>query len=84
MEILDFAFLVAATAFFKEQFSLSGKQALLAAFGVALFIGFAPVIGESLPALSPYLEAAVKVVALFIGGAGSYDLFVDVGRKISG
>jgi len=84
MEILDFAFVVAATAFFKTQFGLFGKAALGAAFAVALFVGLAPVVGESLPALGAYLDAAVKVVVLFIGSAGAFDLAVELKGKFSG
>ena len=84
MDLLDVGFVLAATAFFKQQFALKGKAALGAAFAVALFVGFAPVVSDALPALGAYLDAAVKVISLFILGAGSYDLLSDVSRKLQG
>ena len=80
-EILTIAFVLAATAFFKQQFGLSGKGALLCAFLISLFVGLAPLIGSLLPAAAPFVDVLIKVVVLFIGAAGAYDAFVDLKTK---
>lgn len=80
-EILTIAFVLAATAFFKAQFGLNGKIALLCAFLVALTVGLAPLVGGLLPATAPFVDVLIKVVVLFLGAAGSYDAFVDLKTK---
>jgi hypothetical protein len=72
--LLTVAFVVTATQFFKTQFSLANRYALLCAFIVALIVAFAPIVADQFPAASPYLNAFANVIALFIAGAGSYDL----------
>jgi protein-S-isoprenylcysteine O-methyltransferase Ste14 len=79
--LLSVAFVVAATSFFKTQFSLAGRAALLCAFGVSLLVGLAPVLEAALPVLAPWITQVVGVVALFIGAAGSYDAFVEFKAK---
>ena len=80
-EILTIAFVLAAAAFFKQQFGLSGKGALLCAFLVSLAIGLAPLIGGLLPIAAPFVDVLIKVVVLFIGAAGAYDAVVDLKTK---
>ena len=80
--VLDAAFIIAVTAFFKEQFGLDGKFALLAALLVALVVGLAPLVGATLPALAPWIEGVIKVLVLFLSAAGGYDAirgFMDKG-----
>lgn len=74
MDILDVAFVIAVTAFLKEQLGLSGKGALLGAFLISLAVGFAPLLALAFPLASPYIEAVVKVVTLFLGAAGTWDV----------
>lgn len=71
--ILDVAFVVAVTAFMKEQFGISGKGALICAFVIALAVGAVPLISAALPALEPWLMLIVNTIALFLAAAGSYD-----------
>ena len=73
INLLDVAFIVAVTAFFKERFGLASKAALFAAFGVALFVGFAPLVAASFPVVQPWIEALFNVVKIFLAAAGSYD-----------
>jgi hypothetical protein len=71
--LLTVAFVVAATQFFKTQFSLSSRMSLLAAFVVALVVAFAPLLGAAFPTAAPWIANLVTVIALFIGAAGAWD-----------
>lgn len=73
INLLDVAFIVAVTAFFKAQFGLEQGKALLAAFGVALFVGFAPLVAVQFPLVAPWVAALFNVVKIFLAAAGSYD-----------
>ncbi len=76
--ILTVAFVVAITAFFKKQFGLADKLALLAAFLTSVFVGFVPLLGTLLPAFAPWLESLTNVIVLFLSAAGSYDFIIAV------
>ena len=80
--ILNAAFIIAATAFFKEQLSLSGRASLLAAFGVSLAVGFAPAIAAQFPLLAPWVTHFVNVVVLFISAAGTVDALKQFHRSL--
>jgi hypothetical protein len=71
--VIDIAFVVAVTAFIREQFNLSGVKVLVIAFAVTLGFNLAPLIGEVLPALTPWLDALLKTFWLFVVSAGSVD-----------
>ena len=71
--LLSVAFVIAATQFFKTQFGLAGRWALLCAFVVSLFVGLAPIATAQFPAVQPWLETTIGVVGLFITAAGSFD-----------
>ena len=71
--VLTVAFIVALTAFFKEQFGLTGWKVLLAAFIVALFIAFLPLVSALVPAAAPWLNQLLQVIVLFLAAAGSVD-----------
>lgn len=79
--VLDVAFIIAVTAFFKEQLQIGGKAALGLAFLVALIVGIAPLIGGMVPAAAPFIDVVIKVVVLFLGAAGSYDAVMDLRYK---
>ena len=72
-DVLTIAFIVAVTSFFKEQFGFSGRTSLLAAFFVALVVGFAPALATQFPAIAPWIENFIRVVVLFLSAAGSVD-----------
>jgi hypothetical protein len=72
-EVLTVALIIAVTAFFKEQFGFSGKAALACAFGVALLVGIAPLLGTQFPTLAPWIEQVLKVIVLFLSASGSVD-----------
>lgn len=72
-EVLTVAFVIAVTAFFKEQFGFSGKVSLAAAFVVSLVVGLAPLLGTQFPGLAPWIEQIVGIVVLFLSAAGSVD-----------
>ena len=77
-EILTVAFIIAVTAFFKQQFGFSGKTALACAFVVSLLVGFAPLIGTLLPASAPFITVLINTIVLFLSAAGSYDAIIAV------
>ena len=81
ISILDVAFIVAVTAFFKEQFGIADKHALAAAFLVSLVVGLAPQFALAFPVAEPWIAAVLNVVKLFLGAAGSYDLAIGLLRK---
>lgn len=72
--VIDVAFVVAVTAFFRERLQLKSYKVLACAFGVALLFNFAPLISATLPAIAPWLDAVVKTIWLFVVSAGSVDL----------
>jgi len=79
--VLDIAFVMAVTAFLKEQFGLTGRSVLIAAFVIALGFGFAPLIAEMFPAAAPFIQVITSTLILFFGAAGSYDAIVGFTRK---
>lgn len=80
-EILTVAFIIAVTAFFKEQFGFTGKSALAAAFLVALIVGLAPLVGSAFPPLAPWIEQVIKIIVLFLSAAGSVDAITQFKLK---
>lgn len=81
--VLDVAFVIAVTAFIKTQFGIAGKAVLFWAFVICVTIGFAPLIGNLLPAISPFLEVVLKVIVLFLSAAGSWDAVRGIQQKRS-
>ena len=79
--LLTAAFVIAATQFFKTQFDLAGKYALLCAFVVAMIVGLAPIAAAQFPVVEPWITTAVGIVALFIGAAGTYDFAKSLTAK---
>lgn len=83
--VLDVAFVVAATAFFKAQLGLEGRLALLCAFVLSLIVALAPVASAAFPTISPWVNAVIGVVALFVGSAGSYNAikaFIEISQGV--
>jgi len=80
--VLTATFIVAVVSFFKAQFDLTGRWALLAAFCVALVIALIPVISASVPVIEPWLTPIVDVVVLFLGAAGSFDFVMEVRDRV--
>lgn len=81
--VLDVAFVLAVTAFLKEQFSLKGWVVIVVAFLIALFFGFAPLIMAMFPTASPFLEVFLNTLVLFLGAVGGYDAVIGFTRKKS-
>lgn len=71
--VIDVAFVLVVTAFFRTQFALKGWYVLALAFGVALLFNIAPLIALALPNFSPWLDAVLKTIWLFVTAAGSFD-----------
>ena len=71
--LLTVAFIVAATSFFKTQFNLANRAALVCAFVISLVVAFLPLLGATFPAAAPWLDRFVLVIGLFIGAAGAWD-----------
>ena len=76
--ILNIAFIVAVTSFFKKQFALNSWKALLASFLVSMIIGLVPIISIFFPEVAPWLAAVANVIVLFLSAAGSFDLIMEV------
>jgi hypothetical protein len=72
--VLDVAFVLTAVQFFKGQFGLENKAALACAFSVSLVVGLYAPVAAAFPAIAPFLEPVINVIALFIASAGSYNL----------
>lgn len=81
ISVLDVAFVLAVTAFLKEQFGFENKVALGAAFAVSLIVGLAPQIAALVPAFAGWFDAVLNVVKIFLAAAGSYDFAVGLLRK---
>lgn len=81
--VLDVAFVIAVTAFIKTQFEITGKAVLFWAFVISLIFGFAPLIGNLLPAISPFLTVVLKTIVLFLSAAGSWDAVRGIQQKRS-
>jgi hypothetical protein len=81
--LLTVAFVVAATQFFKTQFQLKARAALLCAFLVSLVVAFGPLLGSVFPAAAPWIANLVTVIALFIGAAGAWDTVTAFRRPIA-
>ena len=71
--VMTVAFVVAITAFFKEQFGLTGWKVMLAAFAVLLVLTYVPVVIALFPQAEPFLTPLVQLIALFLTAAGSVD-----------
>ena len=80
--LIDVAFVLAVTAFLKEQLGLSGKKVLLAAFLAVLFVMYVPLVTAMFPVVAPWLDQFVQAVMLFMTAAGSFDLVANLGSKI--
>lgn len=79
--VIDVAFVIAVTAFFQERFSLKGWLVLIAAFVVTLLFNIAPLVAQALPAFSPWLDAVLRTIWLFVVAAGSVDFGIYILRR---
>ena len=79
--VLDIAFVVAVTAFLKEQFLVKGRAVLIIAFLIALFFAYIPLIGAALPPIAPWLQAFGETFVLFLTAAGSYDALRSLRKR---
>lgn len=81
--VLDAGFVLAVVAFLKEQFKLKGGAVLFFAFLICLAYGFAPIVNEMFPHISPFVKVIWNTFVLFLGAAGSFDLITGFLRKRS-
>ena len=79
--IVDVAFIIAVTAFLKEQFGITGRAVLLTAFVIAFFFGSLPLLEAVLPNIAPWLDVFAKTFVLFLAAAGSYDAVRDLTKR---
>jgi hypothetical protein len=79
-DLLTVAFVVALTAFFKARGFAEGR-ALLLSFAVAVFVGVAPLLAAMIPPAVPFVDVLIRILTLFLGASGSYDLFVDIRER---
>jgi peptidoglycan/LPS O-acetylase OafA/YrhL len=77
--VIDMAFLIAITGFFKERFKFRGNAVLIVAFIVGLFLWFTP----ELSAIHPLSALVVGFLKWFLGALGSFDTLIDVQEKFS-
>lgn len=80
--VIDVAFVIAAVAFFKQQFSLKGWYAILSAFVATLFVAFLPDLVTLFPQSAFAVDKIVIIVKLFLSAPGLFDAAVDIGTKI--
>lgn len=80
--VIDIAFVVAVTAFFRERFALKGWRVLSVAFVVTLLFNIAPLVAQAFPDISPWLDAALRTIWLFVVAAGSVDLGVYFLKRV--
>jgi hypothetical protein len=76
--ILNIAFIVSITAFFKKQLGLTGWKTMVGAFIVTLLVAELPIAIDALPVAAPWLEALYYAVVLFLSAAGSVDFITLV------
>lgn len=75
--VIDMAFLLAITGFFKAQFDIKGRPVIGVAFLVGLFLWFIPEIS----AINPVVALLAGFVKWFLGALGSFDTLIDVQEK---
>ena len=81
--VLNVGFVLAVTAFLKEQLKLKGVVVLFVAFVICLAYGFSPIFNEMYPHISPFVKVIWDTFVLFLGAAGSFDLVTGFLRKRS-
>lgn len=81
IEPIDIAFVIAVVAFFRERVQLQGNKVLIAAFVVTLLFKIAPLVAQFFPVISPWLNAILASIVLFVAAAGSVDFGVWLLRK---
>lgn len=81
--LVDVAFLIAAVAFLKARFKMSGDAAFYTALGTGLVLALIPQLSVHVPTIAPWLETLVNFVKLVVYGMGGYDALVDIGSKIA-
>ena len=79
--VIDAAFVLAITAFLKEQFQLKGYVVLVVAFLVSLAFAFAPFLAAQFPAVGQYIQVFFDTVLVFLVAAGSFDAVRAFQRK---
>lgn len=80
--VIDIAFVIAVTAFFRERFALKSWRVLIVAFAVTLLFNLAPLVAQSFPSFSPWLDAVLKTFWLFVVAAGSVDFGVYLLKRV--
>ena len=80
--VLDVALMVAITAFFKEQFALTGRTFMGVAFVVGVFLWGEPLVAAAFPAVGFYLDSFLAFVKVWLGAMGSVDAVTNIGAKI--
>jgi len=81
--VLDVAFVVAAAAFFKQQFGLTKWGVIGAVFAVSLGVAFLPDLLAAFPLAAPYVKKVILVVQLLLAAPGVFDLTVNLQAKFA-
>lgn len=80
--LINAALIIAIVSFFKQQFALNGWKVILAAFLVAAFLTYLPVVTAQFPVTAPWLDPLTMLVKVFLGAAGTVDFITEM-RKPS-
>lgn len=79
VRVIDMAFLLAITGFFKERFEVRGNAVLIVAFFVGLFLWFSP----ELSSIAPWVAGVIAFIKWFLGALGTFDTAIDVQKKFA-
>jgi len=80
--VLTVALIIAIVSFFKKNLGLTGWRVILAAFIVALFLTYIPVLATAFPLAAPWLTPLVNLIVLFLGAAGSVDFVTEIRKPV--
>jgi hypothetical protein len=81
IQILDVAFVIAVTAFFKKQFGWENKSALIGSLVAAMTVALAGQLSITYPVVAPWINVVVGTFTLWLAAAGTYDLTVGLMQK---
>lgn len=76
--VLTIALVISIVEFVKTHLKLSGWKVLLVALVIVAVISYLPVIITMFPTVEPWLTPILNIILLFLGAAGSFDLFVEI------
>ena len=82
-QVVDIAFVIAITAFFKEQFGLVGKATIGVAFLVGVVMWGLPILTTAFPVAAPYINSFLLFLKVWLGAMGTADFGGQLIRKFN-